>query len=140
VAFGWPGGGGGRATAAGWWWPGYDGRVAVVGRRVRRLAKEEAMFEQGGDVGGRASGKEAAAMWASSKEAAAAMCVKGGDGRERKWTGQRSKNLRRDFTVSKPVCPTPRIFIGAATSPTNICGLYSSVMWLHRRIYGADQS
>jgi hypothetical protein len=39
-----------------------------------------------------------------------------------------------------PVCPVPPIFIGEATSPMNICHLYSSVMWLHRRIYGASQS
>jgi hypothetical protein len=28
--------------------------------------------------------------------------------------------------------PTPHIFVGGAMSPTNICGLYSSMMWLRR--------
>jgi hypothetical protein len=30
------------------------------------------------------------------------------------------------------ICPIPRIFVGVATSPMNICGLYSSVTWFHR--------
>jgi hypothetical protein len=30
----------------------------------------------------------------------------------------------------------PHIFIGAATSPTNIIHVYSSVTWPHHRIYG----
>jgi hypothetical protein len=30
------------------------------------------------------------------------------------------------------VCPTPRIFVSAATSPMNMRGLYLSMTWLHR--------
>jgi hypothetical protein len=36
--------------------------------------------------------------------------------------------------------PRPPKFVGEATSPMNICGLNSSVMWPHRQIYGVSQS
>jgi hypothetical protein len=32
--------------------------------------------------------------------------------------------------------PAPHIFVSGATSPTNICHVYSSVTWLHWWIYG----
>jgi hypothetical protein len=38
------------------------------------------------------------------------------------------------------VSPAPPIFVGPATSPTNIGHVYSSVMCRHQRIYEARQS
>jgi hypothetical protein len=60
------------------------------------------------------------------------------------------KKLKRDMTVSKPayieyrqahtVRPAPPIFIGEATTSTNIGHAYSSVTWPHQRIYESSQS
>jgi hypothetical protein len=50
--------------------------------------------------------------------------------------GKRRERRRKkmdDFT-------NPPIFVGEATSPMNICHIYSSVMCHHQRIYGIGQS
>jgi hypothetical protein len=38
-----------------------------------------------------------------------------------------------------PVSPAPLIFVGDATSPTNISHVYLSVAWPHRRTYEDGQ-
>jgi hypothetical protein len=63
-------------------------------------------------------------------------CVRKRLDSERKWGGHDRKIVGRlltdEYREVVALNPTPCIFVGAATSPMNICGLYSSVMWLHR--------
>jgi hypothetical protein len=40
--------------------------------------------------------------------------------------------LTDEYRQVVPISPAPPIFIGEATSPMNICHIYSSLMWLHR--------
>jgi hypothetical protein len=48
--------------------------------------------------------------------------------------------LTDEYKRARDGSPTLHIFDGGTTSPTNICGIYSSVTWCHRRIYGAGQN
>jgi hypothetical protein len=50
------------------------------------------------------------------------------------------RRLTDKYRQAVPVSPAPPIFIGEDTSQTNIGHVYLSMMWLHGRIYGADQS
>jgi hypothetical protein len=59
----------------------------------------------------------------------------GRKGDERKQSVSQSEYVRRltgQHTWVVPHKPYPLIFIGQATSPTNISHVYSSVMWPHR--------
>jgi hypothetical protein len=49
-------------------------------------------------------------------------------------------SLTDEYRWIVAISPTLQIFLGAGTSPMNICGLYLSVMRLHRRLYGPVQS
>jgi hypothetical protein len=135
------GGTGPPAMAAGWQW------LVTSKRRLGSGCWAPGSWSmkrwwagQGGGTGGRAS-KEAAGRvrrrhWQPGEEGVidGGVCVRDLAVREN-GGGRDQKTEKGSWQFPNPhvaLNPTPHIFIGGATSPINICGLYSSVTWLHR--------